>query len=134
MKRLFKMLSLLSILLILGSCSSSKSINVSEFYTDSGYILITFNRTAEDLSGYTYSLVGDVTVLDNSTGVTADFGSGNLIEEFFIVGHTYTYWWRYTSTNPADTSGIMTLSRPINQGQKTRRVSFFGDTISISSN
>ena len=38
MKRLFKMLSLLSILLILGSCSSSKSINITQIKSTKQFV------------------------------------------------------------------------------------------------
>ena len=45
MKRLFKMLSLLSILLILGSCDSSKSINVTNSITERMSVVVTVDRT-----------------------------------------------------------------------------------------
>lgn len=61
MKRLFKMLSLLSILLILGSCDSSKAINIeavlgnTRFVVFDNYVLNTHKIVGIQITGGGYS-------------------------------------------------------------------------------
>ncbi len=85
MKRLFKMLSLLSILLILGSCDSSKAINVSTIKGNKQAVIFThFNETNYPVK-YIYISGGNY---------PADpFFPGNQIEIDTSVPYTIT--WTY---------------------------------------
>ncbi len=133
MKRLIKLLSIFGVLIILGSCSSSKSVNVTDNITDDGFIYILFEQTSTDNDGYTYTLNSDVVITDNVTKKTIERGYTSQIKDFFIAGHSYTYYWTYTSTKPTAT-GWYQLTKTLYDGDKSRRIKFLEDDIKISSN
>ena len=64
MKNFLRIITLLGVLLIIGSCSSSKSVNVDDIYNDDGYIYVTLvQKSTDDTTGYVYTLNSDVTII-----------------------------------------------------------------------
>lgn len=89
MKRLFKMLSLLSILLILGSCDSSKRVIAlpSEGYVQFTVRFLPYNPQA-------YRLFSTIIVYDEVTGKEQGFFGKDLIEAKIAKNRKYIVKWR----------------------------------------
>ena len=98
MKRLIKMLSLLSILLILGSCSSSKNVIGLE---GPGYLQFTVRFLP--LQPTSYRIFSTITLIDEK-GNTQGFFGKDLIEAKMDKNKKYIVKWRVMpQLNGADT-------------------------------
>lgn len=98
MKRLFKMLSLLSILLILGSCDSSKSVNVTNLSIED--IIVTFGvqDVYEDNNGDKYAISGFIKVENTATHEWKQYKKTEEIKGFMKAMETYDITWNMINT------------------------------------
>ena len=89
MKRLMKMLILLSILFILGSCSTSKSVIALE-----GPGVVQFTVRFMPYNPTAYRLFSTITVIDEQTGQEQGFFGKDLIEAKVEKNKKYIVKWR----------------------------------------
>ena len=95
MKRLIKLLSIFGVLIILGSCSSSKSVNVSTITGDRLYVKFDISTYYED----TYR-IREITVIDEETLEECGYDEGEIdYSGFMKKGRQYRIKWNWVNKN-----------------------------------
>ena len=103
MKRLIKLLSIFGVLIILGSCSSSKSVNVSTVSADD--IIVSFGVQSRYSS--TYAISGFITIENTNTHEIKQYKKTDEVQGFMESGQTYDITWNMINTSTyALTSGL----------------------------
>lgn len=134
MKRLIKLLSIFGVLIILGSCSSSKSVNVTENITDTGYYNVTY-KPSITVSGVTYTVIGEISCIpytSNDGEKQVDYSPGVQITDLIKENGTYTLKWEWEASN--GTSGFGSVQRTFNSGSPSIDIYFLSNSIRVQSN
>ncbi|MBN1468351.1 MAG: hypothetical protein JXM74_08370 [Fusobacteriaceae bacterium] len=94
MKRFLRMITLLGVLFIIGSCSSSKSVNTTNI-TGSD-IIVTFG--VQDYYATNYMISGFITIENTSTHEVKQYKRTEEVQGFMVSGQTYDITWNMLNT------------------------------------